>query len=436
MNFKPLLNFALLVVFGLLGLSAHAQSAIQAGTAQVEITPPLGCPMWGYASRQEGANGVHDPLMAKVLILHSTETTIALVSWDVCEFQSPGLHQQMKTRGIDHLLLLCSHTHAGPALDAPFPSPEQPWKKTVEERILKAIEEAQKNMFPACIAAGEGSITLGYNRLRRDPDGLATTLFNNPERIPFGPVDPTVGVIRVTDQAGVIRAVIVHYACHPVVLGPNNLKISADYVGAMYRTVEKELGNQALCLFAQGGAGDINPLFMSREEGREEDFGPVEKMGELLAKEVLSVLEQMKKVPGESAQLRASLDTVQVRHRWEPDKDKPLKFGTTAVLINSTIGIITLPGEPFHKFQVDVRKQAGLPHAYMFGYCDNTEQDWPDYYLPDIESAARGGYGAGDSGIAELGTGELLVNRGLIQLYTLRGLLHDRPQPFRVGRPY
>lgn len=429
MNTKWLLLLAILG-FAFLPAPALGQPAIQAGTAQVEITPPLGCPMWGYSSRKEGANGVHDPLMAKVLILKSTETTVALVSWDICEFQSPWLHGQMKEIGVDRLLLLCSHTHSGPALDDPFPSEENPWKKTVEARILTAIKEAQTKMFPAFIAAGEGSITLGYNRLRRDPDGLATTLFENPERIPFGPVDPNVGVIRVTDESGKTRAVLVRYGCHAVVLGPNNFKLSADYVGAMYRMVEKELGGEALCLFAQGGAGDINPLFLARNE-HAEDFEIVDKMGGFLAKEVLSVLDRMKGIAGESKQLRASLDTITVRHRWE--EGKMLKFGTAALLINGEIGVVTLPGEPFHKFQVDVREKAHLPHAFMFGYCDCAEQDWPDYYLPDIESAARGGYGASDSHIAELGTGEQLVDRGLIQLYTLRGMLFDTPQRGRVG---
>ncbi|MBN2328679.1 MAG: hypothetical protein JXR73_16175, partial [Candidatus Omnitrophica bacterium] len=86
--------------------------------------------------------------------------------------------------------------------------------------------------------------------------------------------------------------------------------------------------------------------------------------------------------------------------------------------------------------QLDVREKSGLPHAYLAGYCDNAPQDWPEYYFPDIQSAARGGYGASDSGLAELGTGERLINSGLIQLYTLRGLLHDKPLPGRIGRPY
>jgi hypothetical protein len=48
--------------------------------------------------------------------------------------------------------------------------------------------------------------------------------------------------------------------------------------------------------------------------------------------------------------------------------------------------------------------------------------------MPDIESAARGGYGAGDSTELAVGMGERLVNEGLAQLYSLQGRLRDKPQ--------
>lgn len=429
---KILIFFLLLSTFITENLQASVNNpVIQAGMAQTDITPPLGCPMWGYDARKEGAAGVLDPLLAKVLILKSTDTTVAMVSWDICEFQSPWLRDKMHELGITELLIFNSHTHAGPFLDTPnFPSPEKPWKRTVEERILEAIRQAQKNMFPVFLAAGEGSIQLGYNRLRRDPDGLATTLFENPDRIPYEPVDPTVGVIRVTDTQGAIRAVIVHYACHPVVLGPLNRMFSADYVGAMYRKVEKTLGPNVSCLFVQGGCGDINPLFLARTGDKDKDYPVVIKMGEYLADEVLQTLDRMKTLPGKSEQLLATTKLITVQNRWKPEKT--LRFGTTSMLINQEIGIVTLPGEPFHKFQKDVREMSKLPHAYMFGYCDNSYQDWPNWYLPDIESAARGGYGASDSGEAEVGTGERLTDTGLIQLYTLRGMLHEKPEPGRM----
>ncbi len=417
----------------MIALHVHAgvkEAAIRAGTAWVDITPPLGCPMWGYSARKEGADGVIDPLLAKVLILQSTETTVAMVSWDVCEFQSPWLRVRMEDLGIDELLLLNSHTHSGPDLFRDdFPSKEKPWKRTVEERVLSAIGEAKKNMSPVFIAAGEGSIQLMYNRLRRDPDGLATTIFQNYDRIPIGPVDPTVGVIRMTDERGAIRVVMVTYACHPVGLGSKTLKLSTDYVGPMYRKVEKEIGGDALCLFVQGGGGDMNPLYQAKKKNDRDDQALVARMGELLADEVLQTIERMKAIPGRSERLLASTKTIQVQHRWEPEK--PLRFGTTAILINDDIGIVTLPGEPFHQFQVDVREQSTLPHTFLFGYCDNCYQDWPNWYLPDIASAARSGYGASDSGIAELGTGERLRDQGLIQLYTLRGMIQPKPHPGR-----
>lgn len=407
--------------------------AISAGLAQADITPPLGCPMYGYASRKEGAVGVLDSLKARVLILKSEETVVALVSLDLGEFQSGWLQDRTHEMGIDYLLLLCSHTHAGPGFNRDdFPSPEKPLRRIAEERILKAIRAAQRDMFPAYITAGQGSIQVGYNRLRRDPDGLATTIFENHDHIPYGPVDPTVGVIRVDDARGRTRAVLVNYACHPVVLGSRNLKISADYVGVLCRLVEEELGAGVQCMFAQGGCGDINPLHQgrSRPVDYEKDYALVVKVGQLLAGEVLGILSRMEDRRGKSARLRAASDVLTVNHRWE--RGQTLRLGVTSLLINGEIGIIAIPGEPFHDFQFQLREKSALLHAYFFGYCDNSHQDWPDY-LPDIPSAARGGYGASDSGIAEVGTGERLVNRGLVQLYTLRGMLF--PEPRRGRRP-
>jgi hypothetical protein len=40
-------------------------------------------------------------------------------------------------------------------------------------------------------------------------------------------------------------------------------------------------------MFVQGGAGDINPLFLGRSEDEATDFGITQKMGETLAAEVL-----------------------------------------------------------------------------------------------------------------------------------------------------
>lgn len=101
---------------------AHA-AGIQAGVASVDITPPVGGKTTGYSSAQP-TDAVHDPLSARVLVLKTDDVTVALVSWDLCIVNSPWLFEQVGKLGIDHLLLMNTHTHAGPKLaQEDFPSP-------------------------------------------------------------------------------------------------------------------------------------------------------------------------------------------------------------------------------------------------------------------------------------------------------------------------
>lgn len=84
-----------------------------------------------------------------------------------------------------------------------------------------------------------------------------------------------------------------------------------------------------------------------------------------------------------------------------------------------------MPGEPFHKFGTRIREQSSWPHMYLYGYCSNAAYAWPNY-LPDLVSAARGGYGASQNTNAEVGAGEKLINDGLIQRFQMQGRLKSR----------
>jgi hypothetical protein len=66
-----------------------------------------------------------------------------------------------------------------------------------------------------------------------------------------------------------------------------------------------------------------------------------------------------------------------------------------------------------------------LEHVLFLGYCNDYHQ-----YFPTIEAAAEGGYGADATvSAAEVGAGELMMNRALINLYKMRGKLNDlRPK--------
>lgn len=397
---------------------------VRVGLARVDLTPPIGGLTTGYSSAKP-TDGIHDPVSASIVLFETDQTRVALVACDLCIYNSSWLHEQMQAVGVDRLLLHNTHTHAGPRLqEDDFPSPEKPWRKTVDERLLAGIEQAKSRTFPAYFAASESRIQLGYNRLVQRGD-YAETHFENPERIPYGSVDPIVGVLRIADEQGKVRAVLVNYACHPVVLGPRNQKISADYPGVTRQVIEASVGGEALCVFLQGAGGDINPLMMARGEDRDGDFQVVAAMGELLAAEVQRALSMIKDTAGESKSFALASSEMEFRSRWEPEER--LNLGVSTLLINDTIAVVTLPGEPFHQFQLDFRERANVEHCFFLGYCCNGPYPWPRY-LPDLLSAARGGYGASDTTIAEVGAGERLLNQGLVQLFTLQGRLKSSPQ--------
>jgi hypothetical protein len=76
--------------------------------------------------------------------------------------------------------------------------------------------------------------------------------------------------------------VLLSYACHPVVLGPN-LSISADYVGYTCGMLERSLGHGALVLFANGAQGDMNAIVHPGS------FDDAERLGTVLGAEALRV---------------------------------------------------------------------------------------------------------------------------------------------------
>lgn len=416
-----------------LSVGASARAELRAGVARVDITPSTSMTMYGYANRKCGpSNGTHDPLMAKVLVIESGGSTMAIVTMDLGSMVSDTLRQDVATRlGIPILLLSASHTHSAPAFlpfgSAPSTNPEAiAYRSDLEKKIFAAIEQAQKALAPATLSVARGSLQLGYNRLLPRDDGRTRALFDNLERVPYGPVDPEYVLLRVDGIDGTPRALLVHYATHAVVLGPTNCKYSADYPGVLQARAEESLpGTQVM--FVQGGAGDINPIFMARSGDEATDFSVVRKMGELLAEDVVRTSRTATPVPSSAEGIVARSETVTVTDRWDPTQT--IDIGITTVLLNKTIAIAAWPGEVMHRLQKDWKARAEVPVPLFYGYTHSAGGTWAGY-IPDLRTAAHGGYGADASTRVEIGTGERLLERHLINLYGLLGMWMDKQ-----GRP-
>ncbi|MCZ2151763.1 MAG: neutral/alkaline non-lysosomal ceramidase N-terminal domain-containing protein [Bryobacterales bacterium] len=392
---------------------------LRAGVARVELTPATSMPMYGYANRRCGpSNGIHDPLFAKALVLSSGDTKMAVVTLDLGNITSASLSRQVKEKlGIPLLLLSASHSHSTPA-----PGPDG-YPPDMEAKIFDAVKRASESLFPARLSIGSGEIRLGYNRLLMRDDGRARALFDNPERIPYGPVDPEFVLLRVEDENGAPKALLVHYAVHAVVLGPTNCKFSADYPGVLQEKVETEMPG-AQCMFVQGGAGDINPLFMARSGNEEQDFTVVRKMGETLAGRVLHAASQMKPVSPNRFPIEWRSESLRFPDRW--NREQSVEVGITTVLINREIAIAATPGELMHKLQREWKERADVPYPLFYGYTYSAGGAWPGY-IPDLKTAAYGGYGADVTTRIGIGAGETIIERHLIHLYGMLGMWRDKP---------
>jgi neutral ceramidase len=437
-----------------LGIAASAQAAgLKAGVAKVEITPPLGEKMWGYFDRQVGAQGIMDPLFARVLVLEAGEKRLALVVLDLGRTFGPAQLERLRetarrSSGISYVLVQATHTHAGPVILDEYPGNAVPaWETAALEKIAKAIDEARQHTVDAKLGTGDGVVYIGYNRIRVNPDGTVTMFWTNPTRVPTAPVDPTVSVLRVDAVDGKPLAILVNYACHPVVFGPDNLQYSADFPGVMIKTVEQAFDGGPLCFFLQGAPGDINvydattPL--AQDAVKKRDWS-----GERLGQEAVRVAKGIPTHADPQASLDFAEDVMTFRLRWDLARfrqgllvaygqkifdtfaagiTEEIKAPVATVLINKRIALMTMPGEPFVDFQINWRDRCPVREAFFLGYGNGYVG-----YFPTIRAAALGGYGAGSAtSWVEVGAGERMVGHAVARVHEMLGRLSDLPEDLK-----
>jgi len=235
---------------------------LSAGVARRIITPPKGIFLIGYGDRSKGNIGVHDDLTATALVLDDGMTRVAIVALDILTINEFIVDRVRARLTPTEVLLCCSHTHSGPIAYADEKSPRKnrEYIDSLVDNIVKAVQDAQSVLAPAYLEYSSGEANVGINRREKMPDGHMEI-----GRNPDGVRDKSLQVVSVfsltpapspSGRAERI-ATLVNYACHGTVLGPDNLLVSADWIGVMRNKVEEELFG--MTLFLQGAAANINP---------------------------------------------------------------------------------------------------------------------------------------------------------------------------------
>ena len=432
----------LLVWIALAATPAGAKE-LHAGAGSVELRPPRGIEMAGYGARTGVSKGTLDPLHARILVLEGRQQAFALVTLDLVGVLPPVQLDRIRARvqaatGIADVIFNASHTHSGPLLSDDPPQ----WQLQMADDIEGGIERAWKGRRAARIAIATGSVRLGHNRLYDMEDGKGKMLWRNETRIPTAPVDPTVMVLRVDAEDGKPIAVLVNYACHAVVLGPENLEYSADYPGEMARTVESAYPG-AVCLFVQGGAGNINPYY-DKTPLIEDAVGLMRETGRRLAREVLRVSEGSKPHAAPDLDLRIARDTLLFKARFDREKvlagldpaklslsgrlhieaatRGPYEAPVTTVLLGREFAFVGVPCEIFVDFQMNLRERVTDFPIIFAGYTNRNLG-----YVPTIKAAVDGGYGASQIGAyLEVGAGNRMIDRAVVRLDEWTGKLQPK----------
>lgn len=386
--------------------------------------------MWGYAERHDQlSQGTLDPLFADALVIEAGRRKIAIVGLDLGRSPSENSLRNIRERireeaGIEHSLIAASHSHHTPVLEL---SDEEGkgkgrfdaalrYYRRLEDEIVVAILEANSGLEPARVAAGYAMLD-GFNR-------------NRHSKLEPKPVDRELAVLRFDDLSGRPLAVVVNFAAHPTMIPASTLSFSADYVGSLKRTLERE--TRAAAIFLQGAAGD-----MATSRGAYKDH---EQYGEALGRRAL---ELARGLTGREVD-RPDLQVREERFRYSSriDFTNPLLRAAyakaffpelipnyvdeyadgvrprlTVALLNREYAFVGASGEFFSAHAIRLRERARVGRLFFAGYCNGYHQ-----YFPTIEAVAEGGYGA-DSSVspAAVGAGEEMMNTALLWLYRMLG---------------
>ncbi|MFC9687092.1 hypothetical protein ACFTSF_01010 [Kribbella sp. NPDC056951] len=240
----------------------------------LDVTPPSGHPLDGYAARTGPATGVADPLRATIIWLSTADAPGVL--WLTLDAIAVGAELTAelsaaagRAAGIpsEHVVVSASHTHSGPSGWTGQIHPVIPAEReaALYEPLVSAVANAVLTRQPVVASWRSVEVTgVGTNRHRED-----------------GPHDNTAGVLALHSLTGSLQAVLLDFACHPTTYGPENLLWSADWPGAARAALEP-----AVVGYLQGAAGDVSPRFTRQGRGAVE----ITRLGELLATRVREAL--------------------------------------------------------------------------------------------------------------------------------------------------
>ncbi|NUQ65842.1 MAG: neutral/alkaline non-lysosomal ceramidase N-terminal domain-containing protein, partial [Pirellulales bacterium] len=270
-------------------LQADEARTLRAGAAAVDITPrefPVNMP-GGFSANP--ADGAHDPLHARAVVLDDGKMSLAIVVVDNLGVareiadEAKALASQRCGIAADKILLASTHSHSAPSSSAAS------YRKILLDGTVESIVRAHGALRPAAVGAAAHPLPeevfnrrwyLKPGKMPPNPFGEMDQVKMNPGTSPdvldrpAGPTDPDVTVLSVQDaKSGKPLALVANYSLH-YVGGTPGAKVSADYFGEFARRMplRLEAGEDFVAMMCNGTSGDINNIPFLVDRPRREPF--------------------------------------------------------------------------------------------------------------------------------------------------------------------
>jgi hypothetical protein len=436
---------------------------LKAGVARRIITPPKGIYQIGYGDRTKGNVGVHDDLSATALFLDNGVTRLAIVALDLLTINEFIVDRIRMECAPTEVLLCCSHTHSGPITYANKKSSRKnrEYIDSLVQNIAAAVNEGISNAVGVQMEYSSGEADIAINRREKMPDGHMEI-----GRNPDGVVDRSIQVISIfrdfplpageESQERTRLATLINFACHGTILGPSNLLISADWIGAMRAKVESDLGG--MVLFLQGATANLNPDMYWNDKRA---FDMVTRQGEQVAESVLAAaksteiinalplqikrteawlpteakaqtsrppknyaqpLLKMANMPGWMAFLAEPL--LNHRYPWKPRIEARNGYWSVPMRINAVrsgdLVLLTFAAETFTEIGMAVKSLSPARYTLFASITDGCVS-----YLHTADSHSEGGYEVDTAPLAYRYPGRLSEECEAIALETIKTCLQE-----------
>jgi len=311
-------------------------------------------PVWiaGFGNKR-AANGIHDDLWARTMVIDDGRTRLAIVVLDAIGFMNDDVIDIRKAipddAGVTYVLVASTHTHEGPDMlglwgESPLKSGVDPvHMEYVKRQAVKSVVTAVQNLRPAILEISEdltGAVHLVKDT--RQPE-----VFDSGLRL----------IKAIDSEYGTTLGSLISWADHPETLWGDNLLITSDFPHFIREGVEKgvyngdtlvKAGIGGIAVYVNGAIGGLMTTHPSLavkdpftgEEFNEPTFNKAEAQGKQVAMLALSsMVNPAEKI--DSAGISLIVRTLPL-----PIENKLFKLGTMLGLFNrGTTGRMNMRSE-------------------------------------------------------------------------------------------